>query len=586
MRSPLVACLASVCLVLGTMVPAGGIDSCINCHGNEKVMRQAGYARLTVTRAEVKAQSGMPADCADCHLGNPEATDKETAHKGLARMLVVRSKGLAADPAPRAGDLEFGANPTNRLFIVRDAEGKRTRDPSVAAILWQDKRRDTLTQDFPAMEKTCGKCHPDEFAEFGKSVMGTNGKQSRYRGWTDERRGPHNCGPWFEGNFDKMQANTAVPMSRQSHDLNQKVCNTCHVGCLDCHYNPQPKNPADPSMGSHTFVKTPPPLSCYGNGRGSVCHAGPEDRRRGAGYFGGSFSFPEGSAPDAHFKVGVGCLDCHASTRSDKSMGHGMVRRQAGDSCVRCHQQTVKSNRKSIHRNVSCEACHIRDVGGYQGTYWGPGRIAGAYTPFFKYKAYYGIMAEPILIKDQKGRWIPVKPFPMAALNQETAPFRKGLMWRYPAGLPPLERTDDAWAFTGLYGGMPENNNALTWIQMDKMSHKLGKGRNCDSCHLAKDGSQRQKVSWEYGDPGAAPFRGGHVVTANARGLFITDIRNEDKIELQKGYTLSSFAPWIYLKDVWQVKGDFSLPVIRDRRAYERMKSSRAGALAAGALHR
>ena len=99
----------------------------------------------------------------------------------------------------------------------------------------------------------------------------------------------------------------------------------------------------------------------------------------------------------------------------------------------------MKSTAKSIHKKLSCEACHIQDVGGYTGTFWGPGKVAGVNTPFKKYKDYYGLMKEPILIKDQKGRWIPVKPYAMAAMNQKTAgELKPGLAWRFPANLPDL----------------------------------------------------------------------------------------------------------------------------------------------------
>jgi len=414
--------------------------------------------------------------------------------------------------------------------------------------------------------------------------MGTNGKQSQYGGLLDPRRGPHNCGPWFEGNFERMQAATSVPMSRESHLINQKVCNTCHVGCLDCHFNPQPKAVGDLTKGAHSFVKTPPSESCYGNGRASICHAGPEDRRRGAGYFGGSFSFPEGSEPDVHLKAGVGCLDCHDSTKTNATIGHATVRRQAGDSCARCHAGSVKSHSASRHRNLACEACHIRQVAGYQGTYWGPGTIAGAATPYFKFKAYYGYMPEPILIKDQKGRWIPVKPFPMAVMNQKGSPFKPGLQWRYPADLPDLQRTDDAWAYVGLFDGLPENNKVLLWIQIDKMSHKLGRSRSCDSCHGDPLGAQSRQVTWEYSDPGAAPFNGSQTVLADRNGLFIRDMRSE-KIQPETGYTLSDFAPWHYLKDKWQVKGDFSLPAIRDRKGYNAARVDFETARKSGILH-
>ena len=571
-------------LLLVIIAPAVASDSCLTCHSDAKRMSALGAAALIITGQEVEKQSRMPAGCSDCHLGNPDASERDQAHAGLARLLVVRKKGLMADPLPQTLPLQYGTNPVNRLYIGTQKDGKITRDASVVAVSWHDKRQDTLTQDFAVMRKTCGKCHEKEFAEFSKSTMGTNGKQSQYKGWLDPKRGPHNCGPWFEGNFERMQATTSVPMSRESHLINQKACNTCHVGCLDCHFNPQPKSAGDLSKGAHSFVKTPAPESCYGNGRATICHAGPEDRRRGAGYFGGSFSFPEGNEPDVHVKARVGCLDCHESTKTNAAIGHGAVRRQAGDSCVRCHPGAVRSHGTSLHRKLACEACHIGQVAGYQGTYWGPGTIAGAPTPFFKYKGYYGYMSEPILIKNQRGNWIPVKPFPMAVMNQKESPFKPGLLWRYPGDLPDLQRTDDAWAYVGLFGGLPENNKALLWFQIDKMSHKLGRSRSCDSCHSDLLGTQRRQVTWEYSDPGAAPFTGGHTVLADRNGLFIRDMRSEN-IQPEDGYTLSAFAPWLYLKDKWQVKGDFSLPALSDRKGYDAARIDLGLARKSGILH-
>lgn len=580
--------MKSIIVVAGLLVVtirlAGASDSCLTCHSDAKRMSALGAAAMTITRQEVENQSHMPAKCSDCHLGNPDATESAQAHAGLARLLVVRKKGLTADTLPHTLPLQYGTNPMNRLYIGTQKDGKITRDASVAAVSWHDKRMDTLTQDFVVLKKTCGKCHKKEFAEFSKSTMGTNGKQSQYKGWLEPRRGPHNCGPWFEGNFERMQATTSVPMSRESHLINQKVCNTCHVGCLDCHFNPQPKSAGDLTKGAHSFVKTPPSESCYGSGRASICHAGPEDRRRGAGYFGGSYSFPEGNEPDVHVKAKVGCLDCHESTRTNAAIGHGMIKRQAGDSCVRCHSGAVKSHGTSLHRKLTCEACHIRQVAGYQGTYWGPGKITGVATPYFKFKAYYGYMPEPILIKNQQGSWIPVKPFPMAVMNQMESPFKPGLHWRYPADLPDLQRTDDAWAYIGLFGGLPGNNKALLWLQIDKMSHKLGKSRTCDSCHDDPQGAQRRLVTWEYSDPGAVIFTGSHTVLADRSGLLIRDMRS-DNIQPEAGYTLSAFAPWFYLKDKWQVRGDFALPAIRDRKGYEAAQINFESARKSGMLH-
>lgn len=560
-------------------------DSCSNCHGNRARLATMGAVGFTVTTSAVVAQTHMPAACSDCHLGDPEQTEKELAHRGMARLLVVTKKGMTTMTGVRRLPLAYGTSPASRIYTLREENGRTSRDPSVAAISWQDKNPLTLTQDFSVMANTCGTCHTREVAEFGRSTMGSNGKQSQYRGWQSAERGPHNCGPWFADSIEALRAEGRVPLSLESTRIGQKVCNTCHVGCLDCHFLPQQANPADPTRGPHTFVKTPPPESCYGNGRNSICHSGPEERRRGAGYFGGPFSFPEGNSPDVHLRAGVGCLDCHDSSARTPSLGHGMVQRQARGACRRCHLRATESHAVSRHRNLACEACHIQMVSGYQGTYWGPGILAGVATPYFKFKAYYGVMAEPILIRDQAGLWIPVKPFPMAVMNQKSAPFTQGLHWRYPESLPPLQRTDDAWGYVGIFGGLPENNDALLWIQMDKVSHKLGTSRSCDSCHGRADGSQLQRVSWEYSDPGAFPFSGSHEVHATSTGLFISAMQSE-KIEVEPGYHLSAFAPWVYLRDKWRLTGDFALPLIGDKKAYESLRDDPEAARRAGIVHR
>lgn len=551
----------------------GSVNSCLDCHASAAKMKELGYPHFTVTAEETKAQTGMSAGCSDCHLGNPAKKEKDKAHAGMGRLLIVKKKGLHAETAQRKYPLEFGTDPLTRIKYVADKEGKPAVDPGVAMILYQDRRKDTLSQDFTMMEKTCGACHAKEFAEFKKSTMGKNGKQSQYRSWTDKERGPHNCGVWFDGNLEKISATTTLPFPKEKALLGQRSCATCHVGCLDCHYEPQAKDPANPKLGMHTFNRTPSPQSCYGGGRGTYCHAGPEERRRGAGFFGATYSYPEGATPDVHSANKVGCLDCHESSGTNPRLGHGMVRRHG--KCFTCHLQAVQSHPYSVHKMLSCEACHVQNVGGYQATFWGPGILAGTPTPFFKYKEYYGIMPEPILMRDQNRRWIPVKPFPMAVMNQKVGyPYPKPLShWRFPLGPSELERTDDAWGYAGLFGGLPENNQALLWIQMDKVSHKYGKSRSCASCHDHPKGEQRQTVTWEFNDAGALPFTGSHTVVGDQTGIYIRGMKANEKIQLLDGYFLSSFAPWVYLPDKWSVRGNFAIPPVKDRKKYDELRN-------------
>ena len=563
--------LTVLVLTLPVRVAAVPARGCVGCHGDTGIMTGLGYPQFFVTSEEVQRQSGMPASCPDCHRGNPATTDRVEAHRGMGRLLVVRKRGFAGEPADRKAPLAFGTNPAARIRYEIMTGGRTRPDPFVTTILYQDRRSDTLSQDFGMMATTCGHCHPKQLDEFRRSVMGRNARQSRYLAW-DGEHGPHNCGVWYADAYANLSATTAVPFSPTTAALNQRACNTCHVGCLDCHYEPSPKNPTDPRAGMHRFRKTPEPLSCYGGGRGSICHAGPEDRRRGAGYFGGAFSFPEGLPGDVHRTKGVGCLDCHASSRTDGKIAHGAIFRQA--TCNRCHVEIASRHEKSLHARLACESCHIREAGGYQATFWGPGILAGSPTPYFKYMAYYGVMKDPILIRDRDGRWIPVKPFPMAVMNQRSSARTRvpGLYWRWDKDLPGLPRTGDAWGYAGIFGGLPENNRALLWLQMDKLSHGIGKSRSCDSCHADPDGSQKRQVRWEYGDEGAFPFNGSHTVVADRDGLAIRGMKVDEEIEAQPGFVLSSFAPWLFLPDRWTIPGNFALPQIKDRSRYERLK--------------
>jgi hypothetical protein len=94
-----------------------------------------------------------------------------------------------------------------------------------------------------------------------------------------------------------------------------------------------------------------------------------------------------------------------------------------------------------------------------------------------------------------------------------------------------------------------------------------------------------QKVTWEYSDPGAFPFSGSHEVIANGKGLFVKGMQSE-KIEPEQGYSISSFAPWVYLKDAWQIPGDFSLLVINDRKQYETINGHPDRSRKSGVVHR
>ena len=66
------------------------------------------------------------------------------------------------------------------------------------------------------------------------------------------------------------------------------------------------------------------------------------------------------------------------------------------------------------------------------------------------------------------------------------------------------------------------------------------------------------------------PFEGIHTVIAGKRGLFIKDMRATTEIKVKEGWKIEDFAPWYYLKDTWQVKGDFSIPPSGTKRSTKR----------------
>ena len=187
-RVPAIRCgvliINLLCVLFPTLAPGEGPpDNCLSCHENASRMKQLAYSHFTVTQKEVERQTGMPAGCADCHLGNPESTDREEAHRGMGRLLLVEKKGLRAVTAERRLPLEMGSGPVPGIRYQVEKSGVIKVDSSINTILYQDKRIDTLSQDFTSMEKSCGKCHPREFAEFRKSTMGSNGAQGTTGRW-------------------------------------------------------------------------------------------------------------------------------------------------------------------------------------------------------------------------------------------------------------------------------------------------------------------------------------------------------------------------------------------------------------------
>jgi hypothetical protein len=334
-----------------------------------------------------------------------------------------------------------------------------------------------------------------------------------------------------------------LPLSHDQAIAKQKACNICHSGCLDCHYTPTKE------QGVHSFSRVPPSSNCSGGGRSTfVCHAGTMERRRGDSYLGKDFSEPAGLPEDVHAAKKIECVDCHQSVGG---MGH--IERKA--TCQDCHIEVEQAIAVSVHKNVSCEACHVQVLGGYEMTSWGPGKIASQPNPFKKYSLYYGPQGPPIVLKDQNGRWMPVKIWPnsVGGIKETIAP-QPGLTFRWPKG-----ETQDAYALLGTFRVPAGNNNYLAWLQVEQVAHPLGKARACESCHAAA--VQTSQVKWQYFDTqGAEPFSGRQTIVADRNGIRIQDIRATSKITNMPEGNTTYFAAWMHLGDIWRTSGDFSIP--------------------------
>jgi hypothetical protein len=541
---------------------------CIHCHSDRDRLRSLGAEWAYVTLEEVQKQSHHPyIDCRDCHLGDGRAKDPQRAHKGMLKMLIVsedgkllpRKKGYPGPLKETGEDEMFALMPkikiNNEMYILS----------GVRNILWHDRNPETLSFDPDIAEKTCGKkgCHPEALKQFKSTIMGRNLRQRTMRTWL-KPYGPHNCGPSFADlqppevlkasgfdykNTNEIRQDLAIPFTIAQAEAKQKFCNVCHGGCLDCHYRPSNKE------GRHAFIRTPDSKTCLGAGRtATICHAGAMLSRRGETYTGEWYSIPQGMKPDVHYSEGIHCIDCHLT--GEKGMGD--IEREA--SCQDCHIDEEEALKKGLHKKMLCAACHIKETGGYQITVWGPGKVAEKENPFRKYSLYYGTQSPPILMKDQKGLWIPVKVWPHSVGNiKPDVPASERIMFRWPDG-----QTRDAYYIIGTFDQLPANNKHLLWIELQEVSHPYTKARDCDSCHTTS--VQISYSEWEfYDNDGAEPFKGGYKIIADEKGLTIVALQNTTPIKPLPGRKLSDFASWIYVKDKWRIPGDFSIKVDRDK---------------------
>lgn len=536
---------------------------CVRCHSDKEKMARLGSSQFYMTQQMVEKESRhLNVKCRDCHLGDGRAKEPDKAHSGMLAVILLNDNATVLkrkDVYPQALLPSGDDRIRNMLPKVAD-NGILWPHPEVRNVLWHDRDRKTFNFDPEIARMTCGKtgCHPEELKQFKTTIMATNFRQRTMKTWI-EPYGPHNCGPSFAdlppveilnsaGFSSKNTAEIAkelnMPFSGKQAENKQKFCNVCHAGCLDCHYEP------DNKKGVHNFTNKPSSVSCSGYGRGTnICHPGAMQSRRGETYIGGDYSIPTGMKPDVHYTKNIHCVDCHTTGKK----GMGDMQRKAN--CQDCHIEIEEAHSKSIHSKLDCAACHISELRGYQITVWGPGLIAGEENPFKKYSLYYGTQSPPMLMKDQKGTWMPVKIWPHSTGNirPDVKPSEK-IMFRWPNG-----ETRDAYYIVGTFNiDNGANNKHLLWFEIEQAAHPYGKARNCESCHKDR---QTTVSTWEFmDDQGAeAPFKGGHQIVADRNSLRITNIKNTTPIKLSAGRKLEDFASWLFFKDRWQIPGDFSI---------------------------
>ncbi len=581
--------LALLVLVAFSLHAYNAKSTCVKCHSNKELLKKLGAPQMYMDPAKVDEEVNMAGEptCVDCHLGNNKTMDMKKAHKGMLKPFYAaigkHHKYQYIDRSVTNYDRILPRGKKRFAVLMRKPTKEAKEKYGIKKLMqlfYHDRDTATFAFNIKIAEKTCGKCHEEEVNDYKHTSMALSMYQRAFQDWTKSPPGPQNCGVWFADNYKTIKGECTRDYTKDMANSATRGCNKCHTSCLDCHYAGYKK-----SVTSHKFLEKPEAMSCYGGGRGTICHAGPMDRRRGAGYMRQEFAFPVGELPtDVHNKNGVTCLDCHKQHNHD--YGH-LASAEARASCANCHKDIVEAVKTSTHKNVDCSACHIQKVGAYQFTFWGPGIYEGMYNVFTKHKQYYGVRSEPLLVKHPtRGVWIPVKPYPMAVLNISKDIKPTGLMVR---SIPPtkvkghpeigepesfiVKRTpdqiNDMYIITGTFNGLKYNNKMLAWIQMDKMSHAIGKGRSCESCHSSHDQIATTWYTYVNMKDVKKPFSGSYIVKATKNGITFTGFENHTPIIPKDGRKVEDFAPFLTKPDAWNVKGiDFSIPF--DESKYEK----------------
>ncbi len=267
---------------------SGQVDMCLSCHQEEP---------------DQAHQAGV-VGCAECHLGNPLASEKWRAHRGMVK------------------------NP--------------------GELVWA--------------EKTCGRqgCHPSDVPNLKKALMATNrgiiATLRYYWGETDD--------PRENLTVEDLQRTGKTSLAL---DYFRKLCGSCHLwvkrgelpsflaekggGCTACHNQPPPRSTGNKRGKPHPQITKKVPLEacvrCHNrSGRLGLTYQGMiESEGYGVPYDEGlpRSDLIDGRSviripPDVHFQAGLVCIDCHLREEimgDGKSYAH--FEEQVEISCQMCH---------------------------------------------------------------------------------------------------------------------------------------------------------------------------------------------------------------------------------------------------------
>ena len=269
---------------------SGQVEMCLACHQKERLD---------------PAHEVTVLGCSSCHLGDPLATGKETAHKGI-----VKNPGDL-----RVVDRTCGVNGCHAIDVHKVKNSLMATNRGILATLlyyWGEA--------------------PDQYGDLSVEELMRSGKTSL------------------------------------ALDYFRKLCATCHLwkqkgdmpgffgekggGCTACHHQLDPDLPKEgPNKGHPLLTKKVPVENCVRchnrSGRIGISYTGVyEAEGSGAPIEHGEVSsqrlpgerFYQKLPPDLHYTKGLACIDCH--TRNE-IMGdgkrHAHFEEQLEISCASCH---------------------------------------------------------------------------------------------------------------------------------------------------------------------------------------------------------------------------------------------------------